>query len=114
MSDQPWRAIGTDVGAAEPRTATTSISCIRQGAALYTQLIVHTCTCLQESVVITTRNAWGSPTAAGSVSIDSSVVAASGKGKAASGSPQALQAGSNTGEYLYSIADLQANPGNYK
>lgn len=81
---------------------------------LYAQLIVHTCICTQESVVITVRNAWGSPAAAGSVTIDSSVVDASGKGKAASGGPQALQAGSNTGEYLYSIADLQANPGNYK
>ena len=69
---------------------------------------------LQESVVITVRDAWGSPTPAGSVMVDSSTADATGKGRATGSAPQTLQAGSSAGEYLYSTADLHARPGIYK
>ena len=65
-------------------------------------------------MVITVRDAWGSPTPAGSVTVDSSAVDATGKGRATGSAPQTLQAGSSTGEYLYSTADLLASPGIYK
>ncbi len=69
---------------------------------------------VQDSVVITVRDAWGSPTPAGSVTVKSSAVDATGKGRATGSAPQTLQAGSSTGEYLYSTADLHASPGIYK
>lgn len=68
----------------------------------------------QDSVVITVKNAWGSPAAAGSVTVHSSAADASGKGKATPNGPQTLQSGSSTGEYLYSTADLHDHPGTYK
>ncbi len=81
----------------------------------YAELPIFTCSHgLQDSVVITVRDAWGSPTPAGSVTVNSSAVDATGKGRATSSAPQTLQAGSSTGEYLYSTADLHASPGIYK
>lgn len=68
----------------------------------------------QDSVTITVRNAWGIPTSAGSVSVETSAVDSSSKGKAVSGGPQTLQQGSSSGEYLYSSVDLHAQPGIYK
>ena len=81
----------------------------------YTDSPIFTCSRgLQDSVVITVRDAWGSPTPAGSVTVNSSAVDATGKGRATGSAPQTLQAGSSTGEYLYSTADLHASPGIYK
>ena len=73
-----------------------------------------TCDHMQDSVVITVKNAWGSPAAAGSVTVHSSAADTSGKGKATPNGPQTLQTGSSTGEYLYSTADLHDHPGTYK
>ena len=69
---------------------------------------------MQDAAVITIQDVWGNPASAGSVTVTTTQTETGSKGKTASHSPQTLQAGSGTGQWLYSTADLHAHPGNYK
>ncbi|KAL3162543.1 proteasome regulatory particle base subunit [Trebouxia sp. C0010 RCD-2024] len=66
----------------------------------------------QDTVGLTVMDAWGQPASVGSVTVHSSPLEASSKGKAQPSS-QTLQAGSSSGEYLYSTAHLHSHPGTY-